>query len=295
MSYKTDKEKGRLAEISLCRALVEMGAGVMWRPHTTDAGEHIDVISFRPHYVALSREEYERMAEAGQLDQDEAYGNIGIRFIDAKWAAGAPYIWKVRAGGGDFFVEWKSGNEELCTPLSDENALTTHLALMRMTDGKQQGRHSFYLLNVADVRAFYLKYNDGSGKYIKSVPGDYPHAVLIDCKKFAEEYGFAYFWYDEELMSWCEEPFGRWGCAEGLAIAKGEGLLWAQRVLEHQKQQLSEGVLPINEMLMEEAETAARWYADEPNPMKAMQKAIADHVPKYDERYKFKVPEKKHA
>lgn len=293
MSFKSDKEKGRLAEISLCHALVEMGEGIMHRPHTTDAGGHVDVVVYRTIY-SIPREDYERMAEAGQLESNTAYGYIDVRCIDAKWAARAPHICKVMAGGGDFFVEWKSGDEDLCTPLSDENALVTHLALMQMTDGRPQGHHSFYLLDMEDVRAFYLKYNDGSGEYIKPAPG-YPHAVLIDCKKFAEEYGFAYYWYDEELMFWREEVFGRWDEEIYPCMAFGDCLLRRQREIEQQQQQLAAGVLPINEMLMEEAETAARWYADAPDPMKAMQKLIADHVPKYDERYKFKVPEKKHA
>lgn len=292
MSFKSDKEKGRLAEISLCYALIEMGEGVMHRPHTTDAGEHIDVISFTPVYN-IPREVYERMAEAGQLKIRTVYGYVDIRCIDAKWAAGAPNICKVRGGGGDFFVEWKSGDEDLCTPLSDENALTTHLALMRMTDGRTQGHHSFYLLAMADVREFYLKYNDGSGEYIKPAPG-YPHAVLIDCKKFAEEYGFAYYWYDEELMFWRKEVFGRWDEEVYPCMAFGDCLMQRQKEIEQQQQQLTEGILPIDEMLMGEQETAELYYGDEPDPMEAMRQAIADQVPKYDPKYKFKVPGDRH-
>lgn len=288
-NFMTDKKKGRLAELSLCHSLIQMGGGVMYRPHTTDAGGHIDVISFRPGY-SIPREDYERMADEGNLEPRTVYGDIRMRCIDAKYAASAPNIYKVRAGQGEFFVEWKSGPDELCTPLSDEDALTTHIALIRMEDGNPQGYHSFYLLDVADVRAFYLKYNDGSGKYVKTVPGDFPHAVLIDCKKYEEEYGFLYFWYDKDLKFWRGETFGCWRETEYCYLAPGDCLLYWQRETERQRRQLMDGALPLEEMLMEERETAELYYGDEADPIKAMQKDIADHVPRYDPKYAFIIP-----
>lgn len=266
-AFCQDKKKGDLAENSFAMTAIQLGRGMLDRPFTTDAGRHVDMIVFGPE----------------SNGSQEGCGRIKWTIVDVKGAQKAPSIEDVMKGRGAFLIEWKSGENGLCTPLSDEDTWVQCIVLVRIRDGQEMGYHSFYLLNVDDLRAFYLKYNDGSGNYIKPHRG-YPHAVLIDCNQFAKEHGFVYVEYDSREGVWTYKVFGEYHDPSMYTDADPLLSICLDRRIETLHESLQKGSFDFGQMCMSKGATADMFFGGD---MSRMDEYIKTAVKHYDEKYEL--------
>lgn len=185
MNFSSDREEGRKGEAAVMAACVEMGYAPIECYQNEDPDRLVDV-----KYMRLSADDK-------------------VEFFCPDVKAISSFIPAERAmtcKNWGFGVEWISGDEGRPTPLSARNAFVSHLAF---TSKSATGRRPFYLLNIEDVRAFFLAHKDDE-TLVKRMPrGKYWHMRKIDVPAFVNEFGFEYYYYNPAEQCWQFDVYGR--------------------------------------------------------------------------------------
>ena len=289
MAYKNWNETyptGKAAEEAGIAAFAEMGLVPICTAKTADTVEHVDV------FVTNPGPEFEPQGGFHPLIPYyvEAATPPWYMCIDFKSANKFPTINNLKRCREKILVEWCSGSDEYATPLSDEDSLVTHLAFMPpRADGGWWDR-PFFLFAVDHLREFYLKYNDGSGRFISACKDTRnAHCALLDARQYLSEYSFAYF----------NKADGVWNVTEYGNADKGAlnycllpplGMVYS--ALFDQKHRVEAALSGHREpgvflklCQMDEQQTANVFFGGD-----MVKYAYADMPHHFDEKYRFKRP-----
>lgn len=202
MTFEEFVEEGREGEAAVMAACVEMGYAPITCTYKDDVETLVDV-----KYARLLNDRVEFFCP--DVKSIGAFVLPEQAFTRKKWGFG---------------VEWVSGPEKRATSLSACNASVSHLVY---TPKYMTGRRPFYLLNIEDVRAFYLAHRDDE-EIVKLAPGEGNRKMrLLDPKAFSNEYGFDYYDYNDMSHDWICYHFGRQVYPHGVYPLESNTHNWA--------------------------------------------------------------------
>lgn len=218
-NFIVDRNTGNGGEAAFMAACVEMG----YTPFP---------VLFKDNYTHFIDVKYARPAE----DRIEFFSP------DVK----APSSWRpvkdALVGKWHFNVEWKGARSDTGTNMSASNAATSHIVYISQNPDGGTWRRPFYIVDIEDVRSFYLAHKHEENVVMKVVNNktgeEYPHCRNLYVPAFIHEYGFEYCHYSAAEGKWKIEKYGEWTCRKetksrnpGVIIRASDNDKWYQFLL----------------------------------------------------------------